>query len=252
MDNYFGQNFKNLRKKRDLTQEQIAEMLSVSSQAVGKWETGKSLPDISLLPIIANLFCVSVDFLLGVDISKREEAIENILTESAGLTESERYADAVAFLRNALVQYPAEPKIMYQLAWNLTGTINDQPENLNEAIGVYERILEICDEPQLRAKTVRDLMYRCYTLGDEKRAIELAHTLPDFEVCKEYNLGRSNLLHGRELAEYLLKNIRIYGEAMQECLEYFLDYAILSEEEMRPYNAETAKRKMALLEKILE
>ncbi len=75
MNHCFGENFKEQRKKQDWTQEQIAEMLGISSQAVSKWEKGTTLPDISMLPIIANLFHMSIDRLLGVDISKWEENI---------------------------------------------------------------------------------------------------------------------------------------------------------------------------------
>lgn len=252
MSNYFGENIKTQRKKRDLTQEQLAEMLGVTSQAISKWERGSALPDISLLPIIANFFCVSVDNLLGVDISRRESAIDDIIAEADKLCTERRYADAVSYLREALVQYPAEPRIMYKLAWNLTGTIREHWENLYEAIEIYEKILEICDNPRLRALVTRDLMYRYYTADEPKKALRMTELMPSFDVCREYNLGRSNLLEGRELAEYLMANIRLYGLAMEECLEYFLDNVIISEEDMRPYSVEIGKHKLDLLKQILE
>ena len=61
MDNHFSNNFKDLRKLKELTQEQVAEMLGVTSQAISKWECGISYPEIEMLPIIANLFKVSTD-----------------------------------------------------------------------------------------------------------------------------------------------------------------------------------------------
>lgn len=42
MDNHFSNNFKDLRKLKELTQEQVAEMLGVTSQAISKWECGGS------------------------------------------------------------------------------------------------------------------------------------------------------------------------------------------------------------------
>lgn len=50
-----------LRKERQLTQEQLAEILGMSTTAVCKWETGASHPDIELLPVIAEFFGISVD-----------------------------------------------------------------------------------------------------------------------------------------------------------------------------------------------
>ena len=78
MNYNFGNNIKTLRKNRNLTQEQMAEFFGVSSQAISKWETNISYPDISLLPIIANFFGVSTDELLGYDMSKRDDAINEL------------------------------------------------------------------------------------------------------------------------------------------------------------------------------
>lgn len=53
------------RKKLGLTQEQLADKLGVTAQAVSKWENDQSCPDISLLPRLAELFCTTTDALLG-------------------------------------------------------------------------------------------------------------------------------------------------------------------------------------------
>ena len=53
-----------LRKQKGMSQEQLAELLGVSRQAVSRWECGASCPDITLLPIIADYFNVSIDYLL--------------------------------------------------------------------------------------------------------------------------------------------------------------------------------------------
>ncbi len=252
MENTFSSQFKANRKKMGLTQGQVAEMLCVSTQAVSKWETGTSYPDLSLLPPIANLFGVSVDCILGINISEKEEKINAILEKCKQMTERREYCDAVTVLRNALSQYPSEPRLMYQLAWNLTGTIMEHRENLYEAIRIYEKILQITDDPELRSRVLRDLMYRYSTADDLETAKKIANSLVPFEFCREYNLGRSNLLYGRELAEYLLNNIVMYGNAMKECLEYFTDTKMLSEEQMSPLTPESAKTKLKLLERILD
>lgn len=54
-----------LRKNKNLTQAQLAEALSVSAQSVSKWENGLSVPDISLLPIIARYFGITMDELFN-------------------------------------------------------------------------------------------------------------------------------------------------------------------------------------------
>ncbi|MDO4287420.1 MAG: helix-turn-helix transcriptional regulator [Eubacteriales bacterium] len=62
-----GKHIATLRKQRGLTQEALAEALGVSPQAVSKWETDTSCPDISLLPKLAAELGVTVDALLAGD-----------------------------------------------------------------------------------------------------------------------------------------------------------------------------------------
>ena len=142
-------NIQKYRKNIELTQEELAKALGVSIQAVSKWETGVSYPDLSLLPIIANMFSCSVDYLLGVNLSEKEKSINSILEECKHMTEKNQFGDAVTILRSALVKFPSEPRLMYQLAWNLTGTINEDRNNLYEAIKIYEKILQLTDDPEL-------------------------------------------------------------------------------------------------------
>lgn len=63
--NNFGENIFNLRRKSELTQDSLAERLGVTAQAVSKWERGESMPDVSLLPSIAEIFGVTIDSLFG-------------------------------------------------------------------------------------------------------------------------------------------------------------------------------------------
>ena len=61
-----------LRRDKDYTQGELANLLNVSHQAVSKWERGESLPDIGLLPSLASLLGITIDALLsGGDASKR-------------------------------------------------------------------------------------------------------------------------------------------------------------------------------------
>ena len=68
-----GNNIKQLRQKNNLTQDQVAEKIGVSYQAVSKWENNANTPDIALLPQIANLFGVSIDALFSDDLTACSE-----------------------------------------------------------------------------------------------------------------------------------------------------------------------------------
>ncbi|MCQ4637296.1 helix-turn-helix domain-containing protein [Anaerovorax odorimutans] len=67
----FAEKLKKLRTKNEYSQEQLADMLNVSRQAITKWETGKGMPDIENLKAIADLFDVTLDSLV-----REEEELE--------------------------------------------------------------------------------------------------------------------------------------------------------------------------------
>lgn len=55
-----------LRKNKNVTQQEVADAIGVSFQTISKWETESSMPDITLLPVLADYFQVTVDQLLGL------------------------------------------------------------------------------------------------------------------------------------------------------------------------------------------
>ncbi|MBQ4100545.1 MAG: helix-turn-helix transcriptional regulator, partial [Oscillospiraceae bacterium] len=61
----FAENLKEIRKQKNITQEELAEMLNVSRQAVSKWEAGNGYPETEKLLIIAKELNVSLDFLFS-------------------------------------------------------------------------------------------------------------------------------------------------------------------------------------------
>lgn len=65
MELRLAENIARFRKSRGYTQEELAKRLSISSQAVSKWENAQSLPDISLLPTLAGLLETDIDTLMG-------------------------------------------------------------------------------------------------------------------------------------------------------------------------------------------
>ena len=72
MSETLGKKISVLRKEKGFTQEELAEKLSISPQAVSKWENDLSCPDIMLLPELASLFDVSIDEMFG---EKQKETV---------------------------------------------------------------------------------------------------------------------------------------------------------------------------------
>ncbi len=86
MNLIFSKNLKKLRLQKRLTQEQVAEILGVTSQTVSRWECNTTYPDVMLLPEIAKLYCVTID-----DLYKSElYAYENYAQRLASVYETTR------------------------------------------------------------------------------------------------------------------------------------------------------------------
>lgn len=65
----FSEKLKEIRKNEGLSQEQLAEKIGVSRQAITKWETGKGLPDVENMVMIAEIFKTTLDELLRDSVS---------------------------------------------------------------------------------------------------------------------------------------------------------------------------------------
>ena len=72
-----GKKIKQLRFKAGLTQEQLADRLGIGPQSVSKWENAVAMPDITLLPLLAEVFGVSIDDLFDLTTEQRLNRIEN-------------------------------------------------------------------------------------------------------------------------------------------------------------------------------
>ena len=88
-----GQKLKALLKDNSMTQEDLAERLEVSRQAVGKWVNDKGIPEVGKLVQISNLFGVSMDYLLKEDYEEKNVSEEKAISNS-GYYVSQEMLDA--------------------------------------------------------------------------------------------------------------------------------------------------------------
>ena len=101
-----GETIKRMRKEKEITQEEFAQVLGVSCQSVSRWENGLCYPDIELVPTIASFFDVSTDKLMGVDEITEMENVEKYL-ERFQLSISRGEIDkCIAVAREGVGEYP--------------------------------------------------------------------------------------------------------------------------------------------------
>ena len=67
---------KQYRKNNNLTQQDLADKLFVSKQAISKWENDRGLPDINTYPLISEVLGVTIDELMGVEPTKEKEEVK--------------------------------------------------------------------------------------------------------------------------------------------------------------------------------
>lgn len=189
----FGNIIKKLRLDNNMTQEQLAEVLSISPQAVSRWETNSALPDISLLPAIANYFDVTTDYLLEVDISSKEKEIGKLIVAAQEYTSRGLWSKGIEVLRNALLKYPSAHALSNALAFALYGlpseveniTAEERQAHFREIVTLEEAVLANSKDTALRYDATQLLCYAYKELDMVEKAEALAQTMPHTHQCYE-------------------------------------------------------------------
>ncbi|MBE6810800.1 MAG: helix-turn-helix transcriptional regulator [Ruminococcaceae bacterium] len=191
-----GMIIKKLRKEKNITQEQLAEYLGISSRAISQWECGKTMPDISQLPIIANIFNVTTDYLLGVNINMQTEKIDTIVNQALKERIVGNCTKASQILREGIKKYPNSHKIMCELM-QCIWRVRDLPENKNnyqtltEEIIIWgEKILNESTDTNIRNHAIQLLCFTYPNVNQTDKAVELADKMPCIYLSREHLLKR--------------------------------------------------------------
>ena len=190
MSQSIGKNIRKLRKERNLTQEELAELLGVTSQAVSKWENETGMPDISQVVPLAVVLQVPTDVLFGRDFVNDDATIEEIIEEAEAPLKIDGNAyselDCYAILTSALKRYPNNTKLLLK-AFSygcsiLTGGVleNDlQKDQLyTECLHHAELILQYSKDVSAILDTRKWLIYLYCHYGQYENAKEQASMFP--------------------------------------------------------------------------
>ena len=207
-----GIKIRELRRRDGRTQDNLAETLGVTAQAVSRWESGGSYPDMEMIPAISNYFGVSIDELFGYD-NVREKRIDEIVEcltemnkENNGMDVN--VDDCIRMARTALAEFPANEKILLCLAQILTtaGYVKYHEHHLTdgegydvydierhrtyaeweEAIVIYEKLIPVLADGSARYKAMKQLSQLYLNTGEYVKARVLAGKAPDMNCCSEF------------------------------------------------------------------
>ncbi len=250
---YIGENLKKQRKLRELTQEQLAQILGVSFQSVSKWERNEGYPDIEMLPMIANYFGITVDELMGMDAIRDDSDVEKILAKVRENASKGMIEENIALLENAVKRFPKHYTILEEYAHYLTFVnwdMRGEPyrQNCLKAIAISERILAECTDEAIRDTTQTNLCYYYQRVGQHEKALEAVRKLPN--LWQSYEIVGENILEGEELLYLQQSNTLSLMELM------YMTLTLMSREDNSAYTPEEKirikKKAIAVYEIIFE
>ena len=176
MELTLSQNIRKLRKDRKMTQEQLAEVLSVTAGAVYKWESGLSVPELPLIVQMADFFDVSVDVLLGHRMKDNSaDAIEKRLMEYCRSMNPEALPEA----EKALGKYPNSFQIVLgcatvYLVFGVGSRNRSQLERALELLKQSRLLFSQNTDPKVSDAAICGTMATVlFLLGDTDKCLEM-------------------------------------------------------------------------------
>lgn len=175
----FGKNLKKLRRERDMTQDELAQALNLSTQAISRYETGAAYPDIEMLPVIAGYFGTTVDALLGVSKEMREKRKDEYLNQLRLLTDRR---DRLALLRRQRAEFPDDWGVVSDMVYEMTCL----PDCMDEMRQITEEAMKHCDEPIWRENI---LLFYLKSEPEDERALRFIDKWSSrYDIRKAANL----------------------------------------------------------------
>lgn len=186
---------KDTEKKRDITQEELAEILGVSCQSVSRWEKGLCYPDMELIPSITSFFETSVDSLMGIDNIAEEKRINEYLEKFQLAVSKGQIDKCIEIARKGVSEYPNNfallNKLMYALFLSGSDDANiekykeNQEKYDGEIVSLGERIIKYCRDDEIRLEATERLAFHHSERGRKDTGRKLYETLPSISTCRE-------------------------------------------------------------------
>jgi transcriptional regulator with XRE-family HTH domain len=206
-----GAKIKMLRKRDDITQERLADILSVTSQAISKWESESGYPDIEYITPIANFFNVTTDYLFDHDMAEKRKKIDGYCEEFDINRKRAKLQERVDMMRQALAEFPAEEQLLFRLAkalydkWQIAvfhlNMTEWRPEpdyekhrsfdGWEEAVKIMEELLSTSIDDSIRSECRELLAYIYGKIGEKEKVLAIAEKCDDISRSKENILAQA-------------------------------------------------------------
>ena len=238
-----GNKIRELRRRDGRTQEAVAEALGVTSQAVSRWESNGSYPDMEIMPAIANYFGVTIDELFGYS-SDRDRRINNVIAKIGaygikGRGDDDWVDECLAILREGLAEFPQNERLLITLADTLSEAgwrrhkewlyydeegylqheydTHKKNEYWIEAVKICENLINTAEDNKITTRAISILVKIYRNFGETGKAVSSANRMPGLRDSKEILLAYAT--DGKEQAKYI-------GEALLEMASVFVEQLV--------------------------
>lgn len=232
MEIKLGEKIKSLRKQKNISQEVLAQVLGVSFQAVSKWETGATMPDVSLIPAIASFFEVSTDELFDFNLIEQENRIMELCWAAADYRWSDP-AKSEEMLRDALKQFPGNDIILNNLLYTM-----QTPDRNEEIVTLCKAILEVTKLDDVRYDVLRILARTYHEMGQQALVKPTLEKIPEIYFSKLELAAK--YLEGDEAMEAAMMQAGLSRDDLMDML------SIISQLHRKNGHAEKAEKYAAL------
>lgn len=185
-----GNKIKELRKQRGITQEQLADSMRVSFQAVSKWENNISLPDITLAPALASYFGISMDVLFDFNVKEIEDKAFAIAKESWKYRSSD-WEKARSIIDEGLKTYPDNVILLINRLY-----VMSSEETPDEVITIALKIIDRSKDEAIKYDACQFLAYAYKAKGDFDSARKAIDIIPDIRFSNQRL--KACILQGKE------------------------------------------------------
>lgn len=206
-----GSKIKELRLNKNITQDALANSLGVTSQAVSRWESGGSYPDMELIPSIANYFNITIDELFGYQ-NNRSELIQNIIDKVnafniKGRSDALWIDECLTILREGLAEFPKNEELLITLADTLMEagyrqfqehsyydedgirhhnySIHNKNSYWQKAIKICENLYSNATNQNIVTKAISILVLLYKNIGSFEKSVKFALKMPNIDNSKE-------------------------------------------------------------------
>ena len=193
-----GETIKRLRKERDITQEEFAEVFGLSCQSVSRWENNACYPDIELIPIIAAFFDISTDKLMGVDEVAEKKAVDQYLNDFQAAISVGNIDECISVARAGVAEFPNNYVLLNKLMYALFVATSDDADIVDwkenqikydaEIVALGERIVKYCSDEKIKLEATNRLAFHHSEMGRKDIALSIYETLPSISDGKEWDI----------------------------------------------------------------